>query len=666
MKIIEVNLTENITKSVGLKPVSMKRIGNIVLLAGKNGSGKTRILNLIRQEISNSYNLILEQQSAKDNIKNKQQEIDNQVVLKQESEENIKHAELAIQNYKQQIEKDPQRKLLLEQKIKNFESTIQHFKQQIENQPKRKEELENEIKRYKLILETPIPIIHDNQVQNITVIDFVPNKIELEDWAPQSKQDWIQRANQSTTPGVLNLYQTTTPLIQKVIENWVNTSHPRLEFSKDEIKNATADYERLQSIIKSFLGVEIGYNKDGYSTIFDKPIAQAQLSAGQRVLLQLCVAIFAQGGTLSNHIIFMDEPENHLHPSAVIDLLDTIKEHNPNGQIWIATHSIPLLSHFETSSLWFVEDGVIKHSGKKPEVVLQSLLGDENRIQKLRDFTSLPSELARNRFAFECLLPPKVVETDSKDSQSVQLYQQLEIIWEKKSSINFLDFGAGKGRMIANLSDYEHVTTEKLNYYAYDPCVSDKEYCLKNISLSYGDSEDRYFNSIETLRTKLDDHFFDVVVLSNVLHEIPYCDWCGIFQDINKLLKHDGYLLLIEDCLIPVGELPHKNGFVVFNTLHLKKLFNINSRDRKFIAHDARFDSLEQRGRLMAHLIPSQYLENVTIETIKTALSELKNSAKNEILKIRKEEPSYIKGLAHSFWIQQLANSELCLHEIGW
>ena len=407
MKIIEVNLTENITKSVGLKPVSMKKIGNIVLLAGKNGSGKTRILNLIRQEISNSYNFIIEQQRAKNNIINNQQEISNQFVTKQQLEENIKNAELAIQNYKQQIEKDPKGKLFLEPKIKNFESSIKNYKQQIENQPKRKEELENEIKRYKLIVETPIPIIHDNQVQNITVIDFVPNKIELEDWARQSKQDWIQRANQSTTPGVLNLYQTTTPLIQKVIENWVNTSHPRLEFSKDEINNATADYERLQSIIKSFLGVEIGYNKDGYSTIFDKPIAQAQLSAGQRVLLQLCVAIFAQGGTLSNHIIFMDEPENHLHPSAVIDLLDTIKEHNPNGQIWIATHSIPLLSHFETSSLWFVEDGVVKHSGKKPEVVLQSLLGDENRIQKLRDFTSLPSELARNRFAFECLLPDR-------------------------------------------------------------------------------------------------------------------------------------------------------------------------------------------------------------------------------------------------------------------
>jgi hypothetical protein len=120
---------------------------------------------------------------------------------------------------------------------------------------------------------------------------------------------------------------------------------------------------------------------------------------------------FLNIGNLENYIIFMDEPENHLHPSAVIDLLDTIKEHNPNGQIWIATHSIPLLSHFDSSFLWFVENNTVKYSGKKPELVLRSLLGDEDRIQKLRDFTSLPSELARNRFTFECLCPPQVVKS---------------------------------------------------------------------------------------------------------------------------------------------------------------------------------------------------------------------------------------------------------------
>lgn len=665
MKITEVNLTKNITQPVGLNPISMKKIGNMVLLAGKNGSGKTRLLNLIRNQAQNIQNDKNQRNSAKSNIGIKLKNIENQVVTKQQLEQNIQQYENNIKNLQQQIITQPQNKQRLELNIQQYENNIKNWQQQIENQPKQKEEWEKGISKLEELLEIPIPIVLEDNQQNVAVVDFVPNKIELEDWTNQTEQQWMQKASHATTIGVANLHQSTIPLIQKVTRTWFNSTHPSIIISQKEKDIATADYERLQSIIQSFIGTTIDVDQNGHSTLFGKPIAQTQLSAGQRVLLQLCVAIFAQGGSLENYIIFMDEPENHLHPSAVIDLLDAIKEHNPNGQIWIATHSIPLLSHFDSSSLWFVENGTVKHSGKKPELVLRSLLGDDDRIQKLRDFTSLPSELARNRFTFECLCPPQVVETDSKDPQSNQLNEQLKIIWKEKLSINLLDFGAGKGRMIANLSDYETVSKETLNYHAYEPFDTDKEYCLKNISLCYDDAENRYHTTIESLRTKVDDNYFDVVVLSNVLHEIPYSQWYSIFSDIKNLLKEDGYLLLIEDCLIPIGELPHSNGFIVFNTLHLKKLFKIPSTEANFIAHDARFDSLEQRGRLMAHLIPQLYLTNISTETIKDALKELKQSAKTEIQKIRNEIPSYSNGLAHGFWIQQLANADLCLQELG-
>lgn len=665
MKITEVNLRENITQSVGLNPISMQKIGNMVLLAGKNGSGKTRLLNLIRNQVQNVQDEINRRNNAKSNIDSHSNDIQNQPQQKQTLEQNIKHYQNQIKSWTQKFPSQPHNKQQLEQNIKHYQNQIESWEKQLNDQPRMKLYLEKQILELTTVINNPMPIILNEMTQKITVVDFVPNKIELEDWANQNKQSWMQKANQATNPGVSSLYQTTIPLIQKIMENWVHTSNPNLLFPEDEIKSAQDDYERLQNIINSFIGTKIGWNRNGYSTIFDKPIAQAQLSAGQRVLLQLCVAIFAQGGNLENYIIFMDEPENHLHPSAVIDLLDTIKEHNPNGQIWIATHSIPLLSHFDSSSLWFVENGTVKHSGKKPELVLRSLLGDEDRIQKLRDFTSLPSELARNRFTFECLCPPTVVETDSSDPQSQQLNTQLKIMWKDKETINLLDFGAGKGRMIANLSDYPTVSKETINYHAFEPYDTDKNDCLKNIALCYDDAENRYHTSIESLRIKVDDNYFDVVVLSNVLHEIPYSKWCSIFSDIQKLLKNDGYLLLIEDCLIPIGELPHNNGFIVFNTLHLKKLLNISSSETNFIAHDARFDSLEQRGRLMAHLIPQSFLTNISTDTIKDALKELKQSAKTEIQKIRTESPSYSNGLAYGFWIQQLANAELCLYEMG-
>lgn len=664
MKITEVNLIENITNQVGLKPISMKKIGDIVLLAGKNGSGKTRLLNLVRNQTQNIQNEINQRSSAKSNIELYSNQIKNQVGQRQQLELNIQQYEHSINSFKQQIISQPQNKQRLEHNIQQFENNINSFKQQIENQPKQKEEWEKQILEFEELIKAPIPIVLENNQQNVAVVDFVPNRIELEDWANQTEQQWMQKANQATTIGVSNLHQATIPLIQKVTRTWFNCIHLK-NIPQEKKDIATANYERLKSLVKSFIGSEIELDENAHSTLFGKPIAQAQLSAGQRVLLQLCVAIYAQGGSLENYIIFMDEPENHLHPSAVIDLLDIIREHNPNGQIWIATHSIPLLSHFDAFSLWFVEDGVVKHSGKKPELVLRSLLGDEDRIQKLRDFTSLPSELARNRFTFECLCPPQVIETDSSDPQSKQLNEQLKVIWNNKSSINLLDFGAGKGRMIANLSDYETVSKETLNYHAFEPFDTDKDDCLKNIALCYEDAENRYHTSIGNLRTKVGDNYFDVIVLSNVLHEIPHSQWYSIFSNIKQLLKSDGYLLLIEDCLIPIGELPHNNGFIVFNTLHLMKLLKIEPTETNFIKHDARFDSDEQRGRLMAHLIPQSYLSNISTDTTKEALKVLKESAKTEIQRIRREAPSYSNGLAHGFWIQQLANAELCLAELG-
>lgn len=623
MAIIEVNLLEDVTTPLGLKPVTMRKIGSMVLLAGKNGSGKTRLLKVIKEQAANAWALRDE---------------------KARSPARLGQYNQAIQTMRQEILANPQKTDELSAKIQAIASKIQQQEE---------------------MLRRPDPIITDTDIP-VTVVEFVPKKVDLRDWADTSKKDWMNRAQQAKNIGVGHLDSSCLPLIQNVVERWVNTSHQGMSFTDLDKKAALDEYNRLQNIIEKFLGTRVEWDKDGYTTLFGKPIAKAQLSDGQKVILQLCVAIFAQGGNFSNQVIFMDEPENHLHPSVVIDFLDSIREHDPSGQIWIATHSIPLLSHFDESSIWFVDEGEISYAGRKPERVLAGLLGNEDRIQKLRNFTGLPADLARNRFAFECLQPPTAVLTNSKDPQVVQLYQQLKIIWERKATINLLDFGAGKGRMISYLNEYESVSTTSLNYFAYDNNSQDREICMKNISSIYGESEskDRYYEAIESLRTKVDDYYFDVVIVCNVLHEIEHTKWCSIFRSIYSLLQDGGYLLIIEDCRIPIGELPHQNGFIVLNTLHLKKLFGIPAGESRFVAHDARFDSVEERGRLMAHLIPKEYLNQVSIDTIKASINELRNTAIAEIGKIRGAAASYSKGLAHAFWVHQLANASLVLEEM--
>ncbi|MGT2505736.1 hypothetical protein [Cupriavidus basilensis] len=70
---------------------------------------------------------------------------------------------------------------------------------------------------------------------------------------------------------------------------------------------------------------------------------------------------------------------------------------------------------------------------------------------------------------------------------------------------------------------------------------------------------------------------------------------------INRALSDNGFLLIVEDQRIPVGEKAHKNGFLVLDTAHLRTLFSIKEADVAaglFTFHDARGD-----GRLKAHLI---------------------------------------------------------------
>jgi ABC-type multidrug transport system ATPase subunit len=156
----------------------------------------------------------------------------------------------------------------------------------------------------------------------------------------------------------------------------------------------------------------------------------------------LCIAIYSQEVQLKDLILVMDEPENHLHPSVIIEVLEQIQKCVTKGQIWIATHSVPLLAHFDPSLLWYVENGKIAPAGKTPESVLHDLLGNDEEIARLQDFISLPAQFATSKYAFECLFEPKTLMTASSDRQSWQIREELKVL-SADGKIKILDYGAG-------------------------------------------------------------------------------------------------------------------------------------------------------------------------------------------------------------------------------
>jgi len=344
-------------------------------------------------------------------------------------------------------------------------------------------------------------------------------------------------------------------------------------------------------------------------------------------------------------------------------MISTIREAAPDCQIWIATHSLPILSYFNEATLLFMENGSVSYSGSEPEQVLDTLIGGDERVQKIRDFTSLPSVYAMNRYAAECLVPPTAVPAKEKDSQTEQIQDMIQRLKDKKQteSLAILDFGAGKGRLLESMCHTSSTVASDLNYVAYDEFTDDADYCKDVIKGVYGNHDNRYFSSITDITASLGKAAFDMIVMCNVLHEIDPKYWIKMFgQDgeVTSLLADGGILLLVEDEEIPVGEKAHTKGFIVYDTTELRTLFAIDNSEQ-FIFSDQRND-----GRLKAHVIDKDWLKRVTSETRKASLKDRKIRSVKEIMKLRGKSPSYKNGRKHSFWVQQLANAEMALSEL--
>jgi hypothetical protein len=150
----------------------------------------------------------------------------------------------------------------------------------------------------------------------------------------------------------------------------------------------------------------------------------------------------------------------------------------------------------------------------------------------------------------------------------------------------------------------------------------------------------------------------DLVVMCNVLHEIPVRQWLGCFSRIQEVLANDGQLVILEDQLPQVGELPHANGYVILDEIALMELFGSQDAVRRL--------SVEREGRLTAFGIPKPFLRNASAETIRKALEKVKRKAKEELRLLRETSQgtrSFQAGRRHAHYALLHTNAQLALEE---
>lgn len=612
MLINKFTLSENVSSEYGLAPVSMSRLGRFVAIAGKNGAGKSRLLNVLESCIG-SYSSFAASREM-------------------------------------------------------YEHRLAEITAAAERQPTKQTPWDAEIATIKKAMEAAKPI-ESRDGNPLRALRFVPKNLELSDSFNQTSAQ-IEQAHNNAAQADISLFgHSTAGYIQYLQNLWWNTSHQNFDGPVDIREQALDSYNSLCDLVQKLLDTKIGRLSNGAASIFDKPIATAGLSDGQRVILQLITAIHAKRANIENTVFILDELENHLHPSVTIEILERLSSAAPRAQIWIATHSVPLLAYIASEdpmALWYIDQGIVQHAGRRPEKVLESLLGDSERIGQLNAFTGLPAQLAAVNYAVESLVPPLTIDSGKNDPQVSQISK---IIADKFSTSipEVLDFGAGKGRLLDGIMASQSVSNKlpPISYYALDDSAKDRKQCIAVMSEYYSDAEARHFSDAQQVFEKRDDKSIDLIVMCNVLHEIPPGAWQSILTQETSLfqrsLKDDGYLLLVEDQRIPVGEKAHEFGFLVLDTAQLKTLFSVTSCDiaaQLFISDDFRND-----GRLKAHLIGKSLLARVTSASRTKAIKELQRACLDEIHKIRSEKPSYINGQLHGFWTQQFANANIYLSQ---
>lgn len=456
--------------------------------------------------------------------------------------------------------------------------------------------------------------------------------------------------------------------------NYEETALNSLLYLKDlsegysEESNETNNYKGLIEFIEFAKDLELDFSWDERERslkVSDRSLGDANLSPGQLYALRIAVAckVHEVG---ENYIFIFDEPETHLHPSLLIKIINQLLEHFKNAQFWIATHSLPLISYLTVTrpdtSVFYMEKGCL--SGRlrsNSEPILNNLVGLEEEQFAIKQLFVSSEEMACNKFCAECFLAPEVVDESKRDDPSSYMVEKDLTAEHKTKILKILDFGAGEARLLKCM--YEDEFTNGYEYNAYNVEEKYAKACEKIIDSLHIEGES-YLGKDSLIKLY---GTIDRVYMVNVLHEISPEDWKQEFDWIDKLLKDDGKLVIVERETLTVGESPYMNGYLMLTGRdnHSK------AAEILFGAENVQLERHETKKHIIGYTITKEGLKQSQKANLEEVFTALETDALSQIYELKRKSKEtdkhidkYKMGLQLAFWLNQISCAIMCRNDI--
>ena len=292
-------------------------------------------------------------------------------------------------------------------------------------------------------------------------------------------------------------------------------------------------------------------------------------SQGQKVAF--CILLIVEYSRPS--ILLVDELENHLHPEYMTKVCEFIKERIP--QTLIVTHHPHLIFSATANRVWFFDVEMSQDESPSidafPEKTSASRPPPRRRIYELSDdferieaayslfdnydralltlATSLQEQvttvLLKNIESGLTLDIASTSKSSRPDTQSQEIHNVVSSLFRNvEHRLEVLDYGAGKGRTVAELLKTSLFQRKRMAWTFYEP----NENIAAELQSKYANNlPDCDLNiSVCNVVQNLSESSFDVVLAANVLHECSPEQIVALLDTCRIALRPQGRVLIAE------------------------------------------------------------------------------------------------------------------------